>query len=137
MRYSGHMQVKSVLRGFVLVRPHLKDEQSTTESGLIVVDFDTVPDRATVVMLGAPNWVGGNRNNGEDTVDFKEGDVVFVYPYLPKKQNIQIDGVEHWILEQKDILAVWEEEKDLPDEVYQGLDDVANGRIVDLGSFVE
>lgn len=131
------MQVKSVLRGFVLVRPHLKDEQSTTESGLIVVDFDTVPDRATVVMLGAPNWVGGNRNNGEDTVDFKEGDVVFVYPYLPKKQNIQIDGVEHWILEQKDILAVWEEEKDLPDEVYQGLDDVANGRIVDLGSFVE
>ncbi len=105
------MLVKSVLRGFVLVRPHLKDEQSTTESGLIVVDFDTVPDRATVVMLGAPNWVGDNRNNGEDTVDFKEGDVVFVYPYIPKKQNIQIDGVEHWILKQNDILAVWEEDQ--------------------------
>ena len=89
----------------VLVKP-LEDEERT-KGGIVLPDTaKEKPQRGEIVAVGPGEW----DEDGEKRrpLDVKVGDQVLYAKYAGSE--FKIDGVEHLILRQSDILAVFERE---------------------------
>lgn len=101
------MQVQKVQRGYVLIKPELKDDIEQNEAGLYVSTAEYVPVRGVVLQLGPWAFVEGSSPAIENVLDVAEGDTVMFREYVPKSSVLQVDGHGTcWILKQSELLAV-------------------------------
>lgn len=85
----------------VVVKPAKAEEQ--TKSGLVIPDSaKEKPQRGEVVAAGEGRYEDGKRV----PMDVKVGDTVIYKEW--GKTSIKIDGVEHFVMGQMDILAIVE-----------------------------
>lgn len=84
----------------VLVK-RLEDAEETSEGGIIIPDaHKEKPQEAEVVALGV-----GKNDDGEDvSFTVKEGDKVLISKY--GGTEVKVDGAEHLILNESDILGI-------------------------------
>ncbi len=89
----------------VLVKP-LEDEERT-KGGIVLPDTaKEKPQRGEIVAVGPGEW--DEEGQKRLPVDIKVGDQVLYAKYAGSE--FKVDGVEHLILRQSDILAVFERE---------------------------